>query len=108
MPDNEKDPASFATPGAIHQGVGHASMAKESCSIEHNGKVGIVYGGQFVCPHHHLERFDSVSRSGNTLGVDSGRGSPCSNTRDDQSGNCKQVGRAHLGTPANEPRRQLN
>jgi hypothetical protein len=29
LPDNEKDPASFATPGAIHQGVGHASMAKK-------------------------------------------------------------------------------
>jgi hypothetical protein len=27
LPMMEKDPASFATPGEIHQGVGHSSMA---------------------------------------------------------------------------------
>jgi hypothetical protein len=27
LPMMEKDPAPFATPGEIHQGVGHSSMA---------------------------------------------------------------------------------
>src|SRR5690348_12545130 len=47
---NGKDPASFATPGAIHQGVGHASMANEmpfvDCSMEHEGIVGKLHGRQ--------------------------------------------------------------
>jgi hypothetical protein len=34
MSGNGKDPAPFATPGTIHQGVGHASMA-----VQRNTKV---------------------------------------------------------------------
>jgi hypothetical protein len=58
----EKDPAPFAMPGAIHQGVGHASMAEEiplfARSMEHEGMVGKLHNRQFPRVHHELERLD--------------------------------------------------
>jgi hypothetical protein len=51
----EKDPAPFAMPGAIHQGVGHASMAEEiplfAPSMEHEGMVGKLHNRQFPRVH---------------------------------------------------------
>jgi hypothetical protein len=56
----EKDPAPFAMPGAIHQGVGHASIAEEipARSMEHEGMVGKLHNRQFPRVHHELERLD--------------------------------------------------
>ena len=54
--DREKDPAPFATPGGIHQGVGHALMADNLRfrfrSNENHREVVIVLGRQLLCVHH--------------------------------------------------------
>jgi hypothetical protein len=56
MSGNRKDPAPFATPGAIHQGVGHASMAEEISfvgrSMEHEGIIGKPHNRELLCVHH--------------------------------------------------------
>src|SRR6516162_4146319 len=46
----------FSTPGAIHRGVGHASMAREipfvGRSMEYEGIVDKLHSRQFLCVHH--------------------------------------------------------
>src|SRR5262249_31442760 len=51
MSGKGKDPAPFSAPGAVHRGVGHASMAEESPlvgrSMEHEGIVDKLHRRQF-------------------------------------------------------------
>ena len=56
MSGKEKDPAPFLAPGAVHRGVGHASMAEEipllGRSMEHEGIVDKLRQRQFLRVHH--------------------------------------------------------
>src|SRR6516225_9196398 len=77
MSDNEKDPAPSATPGAIHRGVGYASMANEdSVCWEHEGIVGELHGRQCLCVQHQFERFDPITCRRGDTGGGGGRGRP--------------------------------
>jgi hypothetical protein len=70
MSDNGKDPAPSATPGAIHRGVGYASMAEEnSVCWEHERIVGKLNGRRFLRVHHHLERFNTLNYRGGGTGA---------------------------------------
>src|SRR5262249_12160563 len=102
MSGNGKDPAPFSTPGAIHRGVGHASMAEESpfsCSMEHEGIVDKLHNRQIRCVHHELERFNPRTyRRGNTRF--GSRRCPSSDAGHCQCGsNSKQTDLAHLRPP---------
>src|SRR5262249_53803338 len=72
-----KDPAPSATPGAIHRGVGYASMAEEnSVCWKHEGIVGELHGGQCLWVQHQRERFAPITWGRGDTGGGGGRGRP--------------------------------
>jgi hypothetical protein len=108
MSGKGKDPAPFLTPGAVHRGVGHASMAEEipivGRSMEHEGIVDKLHRRQFL--HHHLERFNALNYRGGSRRI-GGRNRPHSKTSRHQSGsNGTQTDLAHLNSPVQSARPQ--